>query len=355
MWNWQLKDWPKFSYEKEGLLQLEELFLQGAGGTFAVLKHLSDQEQKTFLVELLSQEGSESAAIEGEFLNRENLLVSLQRHFGLSCDEQRILPKEQATAELMLCVYEDFDKPLSHEMLYQWSSLLLNEQGGAYRSHEDPMQIVSNRHSSSKVYFEAPPSSRVFEEMQRFIALFNEERGGELLARASLLHVYFESIHPFEDGNGRIGRALVEKFLSKHLKRPTLITISPLINQQRKDYYGALERCNKTLEITPWVEFFASLIVEAQGRSMELLDFLLKKSRFLSKATQKLNERQEKVLLRVLSEGPKGFKGGLSHENYLNITKTSRATATRDLQDLVKKGLLKKTGELRHTRYWPVL
>lgn len=170
--------------------------------------------------------------------------------------------------------------------------------------------------------------------------------------RAAIAHVYFESIHPFEDGNGRIGRGLIQKALSQGVEQPLLIAVSTVLEKRKKEYYSALERCNRTMQVDDWVEFFSGAVLQAQEESLSLLFFLIKKSKMLTALKLQLNPRQERVLLRMFAEGPGGFKGGLSAENYLAITKTSRATATRDLSELVEMGALVKTGELRHTRYW---
>ena len=188
--------------------------------------------------------------------------------------------------------------------------------------------------------------------MKEFIDWFNSTKGHEsILGRAALAHVYFESIHPFEDGNGRIGRAIAEKVLSQEVGRPILIAISKMLEKRKKEYYAALEKCNRTLAVQDWVEFFAQIVLQAHEESMSLLYFIIEKSKMISSLSGQINERQTKVLLRLFAEGPNGFKGGLSAENYIAITKTTRPTATRDLTDLVEKGALVKTGELRHTRY----
>lgn len=173
----------------------------------------------------------------------------------------------------------------------------------------------------------------------------------QVLARAGIAHLYFVSIHPFEDGNGRIGRAIAEKAVFQGLGQSTLIALSHSINSKRKTYYEMLERSNKRNEITDWLIYFAGTVLEAQARAQRLLDFLIAKSRFFDRHRGQLNNRQEKAVARMFSEGPEGFKGGLSTENYLRITGTSRATATRDLQDLVEKQALVRTGMLKSTRY----
>jgi Fic family protein len=165
------------------------------------------------------------------------------------------------------------------------------------------------------------------------------------------VHIYFESIHPFEDGNGRIGRVLAEKILSQGVRQPILIAISQMLEKRKKEYYSALERCNRVLEVENWVEFFAQVVLQAHEESINLLYFLIEKSKMLNTLSGEINPRQSKVLLRMFEEGPAGFKGGLSAENYIAITKTTRPTATRDLADLVEKGALIKSGALRHTRY----
>lgn len=356
-WNWQQAAWPQFQYEEQKVLEYDKKFLQRAGGIFAVLNHFNKEEKNRFIVELLSTEGVKSAQIEGEILARESLQSSLLRHFGLKKDLKNITAQEKGMADLLCEVYENYAEPLSHDLLFKWHRLLMTdgthlEALGTYRFHEDPMQIVSNRYGDLKVHFEAPPSSQVEREMDQFIIWFNEGKRESILGKAAKAHVYFESIHPFEDGNGRIGRALVEKFLSKALGSPTLIAISETIEKRRKEYYSALAACNKTLEITPWVEFFAEVILQSQEHSQQLINFLMNKSKVMTSLAGALNTRQEKVLLRIFAEGIEGFKGGLSAENYIAITKTSKATATRDLADLVEKGALVKTGQLRHTRYW---
>ncbi len=357
VWNWELPAWPQFHYDPDRLSALERQFLLGVGSAFAYLKTLDEQEYHHFIIEILSLEGLESSRIEGEILDRESLQSSIKQHFGLQTAPKRGTGKESGMAQLLCSVYESFDQPLTHEMLWQWHAMLFKEASGIadcgkYRTHTEPMQIVSNRYDSSTVFFEAPPSEKVFYEMTAFIDWFNSaNRSGSLLGRAAIAHIYFESIHPFEDGNGRIGRVLVEKVLAQGVGRPILIAISKTLEKRKKEYYSSLETCNRSLEAEQWVEFFAHVVIQAHENSMSLLYFLIEKSKMFQALSGQINPRQTKVLLRMFEEGPNGFKGGLSAENYIAITKTTRATATRDLTDLVEKGALCRTGELRHTRY----
>lgn len=357
-WNRELPLWPRFTYHPENIIPQERQFLLNVGRECAFLKSINEEEYNQFVIEILSSEGIESSRIEGELLDRESLQSSIKKHFGLKSFQKRNSYKEQGMADLLFTVYESFNRPLTHEMLWEWHSKLLSDpsstiESGKYRTHIEPMQIISHRYDAPKVFFEAPPSAKVFDEMSQFIDWFNIKSESEpILGRAAIAHIYFESIHPFEDGNGRIGRLLIEKVLSQGVEKAVLLAVSQILEKRKKEYYAALETGNRALEVSYWVEFFANVVLQAQVESMGLLYFLINKSKLLTALSGQLNSRQEKALLRMFAEGKDGFKGGLSADNYMAITKASRATATRDLADLVEKGGLKKNGELRHTRYW---
>ncbi|NTU56507.1 MAG: Fic family protein, partial [Anaerolineales bacterium] len=306
-------------------------------------------------------EALKTSEIEGEYLDRDSLQSSICRQFGLNTDNRKISPAEQGIAEVMVDLYRGFEAPLSHAMLFEWHKMLTNGRRdlkdiGRYRTHSEPMQIVSGAIYAPKVHFEAPPSSQMMLEMERFIAWFNDSapKGKKLLPallRAGIAHLYFVSIHPFEDGNGRIGRAIAEKALAQCLGQPTLIAIAYTIERNKKAYYEALERANRRNEITDWLIYFADMVITAQGYTQTWVEFLIKKAKLHDRLRDRLNPRQEKALDRMFREGPEGFTGGLSAEKYISITGASRATATRDLQDLVGKGALVRTGERKHTRY----
>ena len=167
-----------------------------------------------------------------------------------------------------------------------------------------------------------------------------------------MAHLYFESIHPFEDGNGRIGRAIAEMALAQGLGQPSLTALSVMIERRRKAYYAALEQAQAGLEITSWLLWFGDTVLAAQDHSRRTIEFIFEKSKLLERLRGRMNSRQEKALLRVLREGVDGFAGGLSAQNYMSITRTSAATARRDLSNLVALGALVRTGEKRGTRYW---
>jgi Fic family protein len=171
------------------------------------------------------------------------------------------------------------------------------------------------------------------------------------VARAGLAHIWFESIHPYEDGNGRIGRAISEKLLAQGLPTPAVTTMAGTLLLHRKAYYAALERAHTDLDITDWLLWFAAKAIEAQRRTLQLVEFVLEKARLLDRLRGQLNERQEKVLLRLFEAGPGGFGGGLSASNYMAISGAPPATTTRDLGALVAQGALLRSGEQKSTRY----
>jgi Fic family protein len=361
-WNWQQSDWPHFRYDKSRLDKEEGHFLHSAGLLLGVIKHLDEEAREKLRIELIANEALQTSAIEGEILDRDSVQSSLRRQFGLHADNRKIPPAEQGIAQMMVDLYRTFDKPLTHKMLHQWHQVLMKGRTdmrdiGHYRTHEDAMQVVSGRLDRPKIHFEAPPSSSVPKEMDVFVEWFNRTAPGGAtalapIARAGIAHLYFVAIHPFEDGNGRIGRAVSEKVLAQSLGRPTLLALADAIKRRQKEYYRALEETNKRNEITSWLVWFAGTVVEAQHSTEVHAEFLIEKAKMLDRLRDHLNPRQEKVLLRMFQEGPEGFKGGMSSEKYIQIAPTSPATATRDLQDLVEKGALLRKGELRHTRYF---
>ncbi|KYG81682.1 Fic family protein [Roseivirga ehrenbergii] len=356
-WNWQQKDWPNFVYNEEQFSSDENRFLHNAGLLLGSMKHISVDDQEILKVDLIMNEALKTSEIEGEVLNRDSLQSSIRKHFGLKTDQRRILPAEQGISEMMVDLYSNYKKPLDHEQLFAWHEMLTRGRRdlldiGQYRTHDDPMQIVSGSINQPKVHFEAPPSDRVKQEMDAFIEWFNTAKIENVLIRSGIAHLYFESIHPFEDGNGRIGRALSEKVLSQHLEHTTLIAISQIIQSDKKSYYEALHANSFKLDINKWLKYFCKMVLEAQDYTQRMIDFLIQKGTFYHRFDVDLNERQSKVIDRMFREGIEGFKGGLSAENYIRITGTTSSTATRDLQKLVELGALLRKGERKSTRYF---
>ena len=357
-WNWEKDDWPDFRFDSTELVELENQFLRDSGTLLGAFKHLDSDARQSITVQLISEEALKTSEIEGEFLNRESLQSSVRQGFGLQADGRKASLAEQGVAEMMIDVYFHFDDSLDHRTLFKWHKVLLRgrkdiKEKGCYRTNPEPMQIISGPLHNPRVHFEAPPSKTVPDEMDDFIEWFNDSKQTvPILTRAGMAHAYFVSIHPFEDGNGRIGRALSEKAMAEKLGKPTLIALAQTIEKNKKNYYDALKLINRSNEVTAWLGYFANLVLEAQASTIRQVEFVIAKAKFYDLHGNNLNSRQSKAIKRIFREGPGGFVGGLSAENYLAITKTSRATATRDLADLLAIGALTKKGQLKHTRYY---
>lgn len=362
IWNWQSQKWPHFSYDEDALTALELKFSLNTGTVLGAFKHVNNTEKEQLIIEILSNEALKTSEIEGEYLDRDSIQSSIKKNLGLQVAKKKIAAAEFGISEMLVDIYKNFDKKLSHKHLFNWHKMLtygrrdLNDIG-SYRTHEDPMQVVSGPLDKPSVHFEAPPSHKMKEEMDQFMNWFNNTNTihkKEILplAKAGITHLYFVCIHPFEDGNGRIARALTEKSIAKSIGQPTLISLSKTIETNKKAYYKALETNNKSLEITDWLLYFGQTLINAQEDTLKLIDFVIKKARFFDRFTALVNERQLKVIQRVFDEGHQGFKGGLSAHNYAAIAKTSASTATRDLKDLLDKKIVNKKGALKGTRYW---
>ncbi|NOX52426.1 MAG: Fic family protein, partial [Gammaproteobacteria bacterium] len=325
------------------------------------VRHISQENKSILMVELMSSEALKTSAIEGHNFDRESLQSSIRKNLGLGGKQVRSTPEESGISEMMVNLYQHFEEPLNDRQIFDWHKMICRgrrdlEDIGCYRTHEDPMQIVSNRLDKEEVYFEAPPSRDLSSEMKQFINWFNNTAPDQKnilspLARAGTAHFYFLCIHPFEDGNGRIARAISEKALSQDAGQTSLISISQTIEANKKDYYSCLQAHNHSCEISDWLNYFGETVIHAQKQTMDLVEFLIQKSKFYDYFDAVMNERQKKIVTRLFAAGRNGFEGGLSAKNYVSITKTSQSTATRDLRDMVGKGILLSSGELKGTRY----
>jgi len=362
VWNWQLDNWPDFTWDETKLTRVEKLFIEGTGIVSGATRHIEKSEQEALTVELMSIEALDTSEIEGEYLNRDSVQASIKRILGLSTSSRRATPAESGVAEMMVNLYQTSQAPLSKKKLSEWHDMLMNGRRdlniiGNYRTHTEPMQIVSDPGYARKIHFEAPPSKQVAKEMSQYLKWIanTAPSGGKTLpaiTRAGIAHLWFESIHPFEDGNGRIGRAISEKILNESLSSANITVLAKILLKRRKEYYMKLGESNKSLEITSWLLWFASVVIEAQKNTVAYIEFIINKTKMLDRLRNKLNKRQEKVLLRIFREGLDGFTGGLSASNYMTITGAASATTTRDLHDLVNKSALVRTGEKKSTRYF---
>jgi Fic family protein len=363
-YNWQLKNWPNFEYSLQSIEDEVFLLAEKTGKVTGILNALPETTQMEAVVDIMVAEAIKTSEIEGEYLSRKDVLSSIRKNLGLVSSPEYIADKKAVgIGELMIDVRNTYKEELTEEKLFTWHKMLLRGsrgiEVGTWRTHEEPIQVVSGAMGKQKVHYEAPPSARIPQEMDRFINWFNETAPGgkkeikKAPIRSAIAHLYFETIHPFEDGNGRIGRAIAEKALSQGIGRPVLLSISKVIEAKKKDYYNALQKAQSSNEITEWINYFVRTIFTAQTDAEELIDFTLKKTKFFDRYKNELSERQLKVCRRMLEEGPKGFAGGMNASKYGSIAKVSKATATRDLQDMLKIGAIMLFGEAggRSTKY----
>lgn len=357
-YNWQRSDWPNFRYDLSGVEAALLEFADRAGQATGLLKALPDNLQLEAVIDLMIAEATKTSEIEGEFVNRNDVKSSIRNQLGLNTTPENVRDvTAQGVAELMVAVRNTWQEPLTEEMLFSWHQMLMRGKGrlliGGWRDHQEPMQIVSGAIGKERVHYEAPPSSRIPGEMTAFIEWFNtsEQTIAHAPVRSAIAHLYFESIHPFEDGNGRIGRAISEKALSQGLRRPVLLSLSQIIEATRNAYYDSLGQAQQTTDATAWVHYFVNLALTAQASAEKQVDFVLRKAKFFDRHQASLNDRQLKIVRRMLEAGPEGFTGGMSARKVVAIAKTSKATATRDLQEMVQSGVLVPSGEGRSTSY----
>lgn len=361
-YNWQQKDWLDFKYDLSEIEDTLIIFMQRVWHVSGLLEGLSDKAQKEAVIETMVAEAIKTSQIEGEYISRKDVMSSIKNNLGLNSPADQIHDKKaEGAAELMVSVRNDFSEPLTEQALFSWHTMLMKGSRGVkvgeWRTHEEPMQVISGLIGKEKVHYEAPPSERVPDEMAKFITWFNQSAPGEPkeikkpIIRSAIAHLWFETIHPFEDGNGRIGRAISEKALSQNLGRPVLLSLSRAIEAKRSDYYDALQAGQRSNEITDWIGYFSRTVLEAQIQAEEYIAFTLKTAKFFDRYRSELNDRQLRAIQRMLDEGPEGFEGGMSAKKYISITKTSKATATRDLQDLAEKGAFVPFGAGRSTKY----
>lgn len=376
---WQLKGWPKFTATSPAV---EAALLQARkwqGEVIGRAAAIGLAQSGNVLYEVLTQEVIATAAIEGEKLDPASVRSSILRqlgHFNHQLPTTDAAPRSRHVDGLVDVIQDatlGFKQALTEDRLQRWQSALFpgGTSGirriavGRYRDHSDLMQIVSGQPGKEVIHYTAPPSIQVPFEMQAFLTWFAETTPQQDsidgtpdlngITRAAIAHLWFESIHPFEDGNGRIGRAIMDMALAQDLDETTrLYSLSSQLMQHRKGYYDALHQAQHgTLDVSDWVLWFTQQFSLACQATCALIDRALEKSTFWqAHSATPLNERQRKVVQRLLDDGDGGFLGGLNADKYMKMTNTSKATATRDLADLVKNGLLRSAGQGKAVRYF---
>ena len=367
-YNWQHPGWPSFTYKEEVLQDLFIQYLMETNQITGAIKNLEPVTTREILIDFMTEEALKTSKIEGEELAIDDVRSSLLNQIGIAPEIKVRDPRSKGVAKLMIDVRASYAVPLSEAMLFKWHNYIMADayqreiiEVGKWRSDPSPMQIVSGPYGQEKISFEAPPSDKVPMEMFKFIDWFNKTtpkqqhtRTSEGLIRAAIAHLYFESIHPFADSNGRIGRAIAEKAIFQDLNQPAFLSLSCILYQRRKKYYEELSHASKySLEVTDWVHFFLECIVEALKDAKKIVFFIIEKTKFWRHHEAHLDDKQAKALKRMFDSGPGGFEGGMTAKKYVKITGCSKATATRDLKDLLEKGcLLKGHAEGRGTHYY---
>jgi Fic family protein len=365
-WIWESSSWPSLTYDLERLGEPLRRARDEQGRLFGKAEAIGVDELARVQRDVWSGEAVATAAIEGEALDLASVRSSVARRLGITSDFIAAVPRNiEGLLDVMESAAADWNSDLTDDRLCRWQaavfpaggSALRSIETGCYRSHDDPMQIVSGPIGYEKGHYVAPPSAAVRAEMHNFLEWFNRTRGTSFdgILRAGLAHVWFESVHPFEDGNGRVGRAVIDMALAQDARKPTrLHGVSAALRRHQKSYYEALNLAQRgTGDVTAWLEWFITLFSESCQASTALIEESLTRARFWSNHKHlDLNERQRKVLNKMLEAGPGRFEGGLTQRKYAGMTSVSPVTAWRDIEDLLKKGLIDQgDGAGRSTYY----
>lgn len=357
-YNWQHKNWPHFEYDVASFDEQVLHFIMKAGELKGSLAVMPTDQSKEIIAQVLLDEAMKTAEIEGEVMKRLDVMSSIRKNLGLAVAKEAKDKKAIGLSNMLFEVRKTYSDTLTTAHLFKWHEMLMGNHkhisAGVWRSDDAPMQIISGSVSKPIVHFEAPPSKSVAKEMDKFIKWYNKQTSLTSTPPpiiAAIAHLYFESIHPFEDGNGRIGRAIAEKALSQGLNAPLTFSISHAIEYRRSEYYKELGKAQQTLQINEWIKWFIAMLIEAQQQSEKMIQLTIKKTRFFEQYGVLLNERQRKVINRMLEEIPENFEGGMNAKKYISLTGTSKATATRDLQELVELNIFTPVGGGRSTRY----
>ncbi len=367
-WIWEYDEYPNFKYDKEKLEPLlrDIAYEQGKLKSFMLL--MDKESTRYSLAQTLENEIIASCEIEGEILNRQSIRSSIKQKLGLESHQHyKTLRKEDNYVDILIDANTNYDEDLTLDKLFGWHNAMFEKGYSGFSKikvaqfrGEGAMQVVSGDYGKEKIHYEAPPFDTLEQQMNSFIKWFNETP--TTLEKASLTHLWFVIIHPFDDGNGRITRALTDRVLSK-LEQSSfskIYTMSKSIYEDRIGYYEALDKTtgrfekNDPLDITYWMEWFFKTLHHALLDAEKQLSYIVEKTKFWDAHREdELNLRQIKVLNKLLDIGSENFKGDLTKSKYVKIANTAETNASRDIADLLAKGCIKQvegtTG--RATRY----
>ena len=368
MYLWQSTQWPEFQVDLAALQPVLAAARYAQGRAMGLASHLQLMDLGELQLQGWAEEAIATAQIEGEILQVNSVRASAARRLGLQ--DAKALERDartEATLDVLQAAIQQSHQTLTHETLHSWQAALFPTgrsgiqkiRTGAYRDHAEPMQIVTPRLGKPDiVHYQAPDSADVQAPMTRLIDWFNGSlHQTDGLGRAALAHLWLEAIHPFEDGNGRVGRALVEMALAQDLKTDKrLWSLSQQMWLDRSGYYAQLQAATgqASMDVTPWVQWFAGCVHKAADATWENMQAAMRKTRFweeLREQHPQLTPTQTKAINKLYDVGPDGFANGISTEKYVNLCRVSRATAYRELRALCEMGVLVQTGAGRGTRY----
>jgi len=347
----ELEHWPNLSWNRESLVQPLVAVRHRQGRLLGRMEALGLQLRAEATLRTLTEEVVKSSEIEGETLDRDQVRSSLARRLGM--DIAGLPPADrhvEGAVEMILDATENFAEPLTEERLFGWHAALFpsGRSGmhkitvGAWRTGQaGPMQVVSGPEERRRVHFEAPDASRLEKEMQAFLEWFNSENDIDPVLKSGIAHLWFVTVHPFEDGNGRIARSIADQQLARsENSKQRFYSMSAQIRQERKAYYDILEATQKdSLEITPWLKWFLGCLDRAFDGAETILGSVLRKAKFWEvHADKPFNERQRKILNRLMD----AFEGKLTSSKWAKIANISQDTAGRDIDDLLRRGILMK-------------
>ena len=357
---WQNPEYPYFTYDKDVIINLLSDVRLRQGLLLGKMQRLGFKNSKHTVLNVLTEDVIKSSEIEGVKLNIEQVRSSIAQRLGLDIGGDVYVERDvQGIVDMMLDATLNYDKPVTEDRLFGWqASMFPGGRSGLYRinvgkyrdDRNGPMQVVSEPVGHEKVHYEAPPASSLDAEMERLLNFINNDNSTDLVLKAGIVHLWFVIIHPFEDGNGRIARALTDLILARsENSSERFYSMSSQIKKERKSYYEILQLTQTdNLDITLWLKWFLENMLAAINSSENLLNDVFKKTEFwnLNKSVT-FNERQIKVLKKILDN----FEGNLTTQKWAKICNCSHDTANRDITDLINKNILIKQGEARSTHY----